>query len=469
MTTEPLVRTIAAVALVLWIAGCASTARELMPTPSIYQGQGSAALFQRPSSKSPEIDLLYITDRGRPTAEEDPGLPYGESRGRRVAFGSAKVRMEPNLTWEELKTQSTLAKRTRPVNLALGEVRELGAYPHEPYGVEVLPNGNGIRKPEVQAGHDQANAALEAELDRRLAASPTKEVVLYVHGFNETFESGADTMAELCHFLGREPVCAFFTWPASHTGNFLISYTNTTESAAYAVPHLRKTLRLIATRPDVKRVHVLAHSRGTAVAMDALSQLLVESVAAGKEPVKSLKLGELVLFSPDIDMDIAAQRITAYLSDPDLFTVWNERRLPRSLAGRLTIYTSPEDRALLISKILFRSKHRLGELTAADLKPQAQQFLAQLGKIDLISYQGKRTDFIGHGYFTTSPQVSSDVIELLRYGKRLGKPGRELIRTGPITWEFPMDQVKSRTPGPGGGGIPTNQGSQPVSVKLPSA
>ena len=64
-----------------------------------------------------------------------------------------------------------------------------------------------------------------------------------MHGFNETFATAAYTTAELCHFLGREQMCAFFTWPASSTGNFLTSYTTTTESAEYAVEHLKKTIR----------------------------------------------------------------------------------------------------------------------------------------------------------------------------------------------------------------------------------
>jgi esterase/lipase superfamily enzyme len=450
MPANPVIRLIAAASVLVLVAGCATPARELMPTPLLYQGQDGAVVFDQPSSQTPEIDLLYITDRGEPTADEDPNLVYGESRARRIAFGAAKVRMEPNLTWQELEAQSTLGERTQPVTLELGEVTELGAYPPEPYDFEVLPNGSVIRDPAIQAGHDQANAALIAELEQRLAASPTKEVVLYVHGFNETFATAAYTLAELCHFLGREPVCVFFTWPASHTGNFLISYTNTTESAAYAVEHLKKTIRLIGTQPDVERLHVLAHSRGTAVALDAVHHLLVESVAAGQEPLHSLKLGELVLFSPDVDMDIAAQRITGYLSDPDLFTVWPEQRVPRSLHGELTIYSSPEDRALLVSRILFRSRHRLGQLTAAYMTPEGQQFLARIGKIKVISYEGKRTDLFGHSYFTTNPEVSSDVVELLRYGKRLGEPGRELIRTGPVTWEFPTDEIEAReAAGPG--------------------
>ena len=60
-----------------------------------------------------------------------------------------------------------------------------------------------------------------------------------------------------------------------------------------------------------------------------------------------------------------------------------------------------------------------------------------------LGYEGKRTDLFGHSYFTSNPEVSSDLIELIRYGKRLGQPGRELIRTGPITWEFPTEETQS--------------------------
>jgi esterase/lipase superfamily enzyme len=426
--------------------GCAGGPRQLMPTPLLYQGQDSAMLFRpaaveaavAPVPPTPAIDLLFITDRGPPTAAEiELGLPYGESRGRRIAFGSTEVRMEPDLTWEVLKTQSMLAERTRPVALVLGEVTEVGAFPQQPYAIQRLPDGHIIRDPAVLAAHRRANDALRAEIRRRLAASTTKDVVLYVHGFNETFESAAFTLAELCHFLGREPVCAFFTWPASHTGNFLISYTNTTESASYSLEHLKKTLRLIATMPEVGRLHVLAHSRGTALALDALQHLVIETIAAGDEPVAVLKLGEVGLLSPDIDVDIAAQRMTGYISDPDLISVWPEERLPRALHGHLTIYASPKDRALRVSRILFRSRNRLGQLTVADMTPEAQAFLGTTGRIHLITYEGKRTDFFGHSYFTSNPEVSSDLIAMLRYGKRLGEPGRELIPTGPVTWEFP--------------------------------
>jgi len=435
----------------LLIGGCATSARQLMPTPVLYQLPGGQPVFDRAAEtrqrRSPDLDLLFITDRAPPTAAEleaqgqDQGpLPYGQERAKRIAFGSAQVRVVPGLDWEALREQSQLAKRTREVNLELGEVRELGAFPQEPYQLRRTEDGKLLRDRAELARHAEAKGRLQGEVQRRLAAASKKEVLLYVHGFNETFESAAFTAAELCHFLGREQVCAFFTWPASSSGNFLTSYTTTTESADYAVEHLKKSLRMLGTTPGVEGVQILAHSRGTALTLKAVRELGLEAIAAGKEAVDLYKMNNLVLLSPDIDVDIAAQQLTGFLSDPDLITLWPEGKLPRVLKGRLTVYTSPEDRALLVSKILFRSRNRAGQLRPEDLPEKGQRYMEALGRMDLISYLGKRTDFFGHSYFTTNPQVSSDLIQLIRYGKRLGEPGRQLIKTGPITWKFPIDE-----------------------------
>src|SRR5262249_61221414 len=52
---------------------------------------------------------------------------------------------------------------------------------------------------------------------RGIEASPRKEVVLFVHGYANAFQDAAFSMADLCHFFGREFVCAIFTWPAGGT------------------------------------------------------------------------------------------------------------------------------------------------------------------------------------------------------------------------------------------------------------
>ncbi len=424
----------------LLLTGCATTERPLMPTPALYQQPGGQPVFNlaRDARPSPDVDLLYITDRA-PETDPESTLPYGQERAKRIAYGTAQVRMVPALDWETLREQSQLRERTKAVNLELGLARELGAFPAEPYQLSRTDGGFILRDRAELEFHAAAKADLTAEVERRLAAAPKKEVMLYVHGFNETFATAAYTAAELCHFLGREQVCAFFTWPASSTGNFLTSYTTTTESADYAVEHLKKTIRMLAAVPGVEGLQLLAHSRGTVVMLKAVRELILEAVAAGKEPLDIYKIDNLVLLSPDMDVDLAAQTITGFLSDPDLVTVWPGGRIPRILQGRLTVYASPDDRALLISKILFRSRNRVGQLRPEDISPKAQNYFETLGRVDLISYKGARTDRFGHSYFTTNPDVSSDLIQMIRYDKRLGEPGRQLIKTGPVTWEFPVD------------------------------
>jgi len=442
-----LAKTVVLALATLLIGGCASGPRQLMPTPTLYQLPGGQPVFApvKESRPSPDLDLLFVTDRAPQTeaeAEKLGPLPYGQERARHIAFGSAVVRVGPGLDWEMLSEQSQLEKRTREVALELGEVRQLGVFPDEPYQIDKGAGGKVLRDRAELARHLEARAGLQAEVKRRLAQAPKREVLVYIHGFNETFATAAFTAAELCHFLGREPVCAFFTWPASSTGNFLTSYTTTTESADYAVEHLKKSLRTLATTPGVEGMHILAHSRGTAVTLSAVRELAVEAIAAGQEPEQLYKIKNLVLLSPDIDIDVAGQRITSFLSDPDLVTVWPEARLPRILKGRMTIYSSPEDRALLISKILFRSRERVGQLRPEDVPDRIQRHFEITGRTDLIAYEGKRTDLFGHSYFTTNAEVSSDLIQLIRYGKALGEPGRTLIKTGRVTWRFPVEEKK---------------------------
>ena len=98
-----------------------------------------------------------------------------------------------------------------------------------------------------------------------LHPSHRQEIVIYVHGFNETFETAAFTIAELCHFLGREHVCSFFTWPAGSRGFILTAYGYDRESSEFGTFHLKKMIRFLAQSSRVEKVHLLAHSRGTDV------------------------------------------------------------------------------------------------------------------------------------------------------------------------------------------------------------
>jgi esterase/lipase superfamily enzyme len=106
---------------------------------------------------------------------------------------------------------------------------------------------------------------------------------------------------------------------------------------------------------------------------------------------------------------------------------------------RMTLYVSPNDKALATSGWLFGSVFRLGRLDRAVLTPEQFEHLRSLGFVDVIQVQGK-TDPFGHSYFVSNPEVSSDLISLLRYGLGPGDPGRSLELVEKPFWRISEGQ-----------------------------
>jgi esterase/lipase superfamily enzyme len=417
------------------LAGCSSTF-PLMPTPALYAGHQGRPLFTNVPAESqvPSLDLLYITDRQRATKQDD-SQPYSSERSRSMAFGSVTVEFGAGLTWEELAKQSTQSKRLTALDLELGSVKELGRFPDIPYDVKRTATGV-TRDPAVVDAHEKAAAGLRAEVARRLAASPRKEVVLFVHGYANTFRDAALTMGELCHYLGREFVCAIFSWPAGGSRNVFLGYNVDRESGEFAVLDLKKTIRIIAGTPGVERVHLLAHSRGADVLATAMAQLSIESYVANSPFGARFNFVNVVLMAPDIDADVATSKIFTTISDPDLRR--GDAPEPRGVFPpprfRLTVYVSPDDKALSLSEWLFGGLRRLGRIDGKEVTQQDIDRLRRLAFVDVVQVSGT-TDPFGHSYFTSNPEVSADLIAMIRYGLKPNEPGRPLIEVSRPLWK----------------------------------
>jgi len=260
----------------LLLAGCTST-YPMMPTPVLYTGAQARSLFTGAPAEvlAPPLDLLFFTDRAPATGGNDFD-PYSADRSRSMAFGSTTVLFGEGLTWDTLVRESLVFPRKHSLDLALGPTKELGRFPGIPYEVTMTERGL-TRSAAVVDAHEAAVQGLQTEVSRRLASSPRKEVVLFVHGVANTFRDTALTMGELCHFLGREFVCGIFSWPAGGTRGFLFGYQVDYESSLFAAEHLRKTIRAIAETPGLERIHLIAHSRGTDVLVTAASDLNFEA------------------------------------------------------------------------------------------------------------------------------------------------------------------------------------------------
>jgi esterase/lipase superfamily enzyme len=176
------------------LAGCA-TPYLMMPTPVLYTGKRAKPLFTDISAdrRTPSLDLFYVTDRDSATNPDD-ARPYTTNRSRHLAFGTTTVEFGDALTWDTLVAQSTVADRGAPIVLKLDSTKELGRFPRIPYELAVTPAGIA-RAPAVIAAHDAAKKTMHAEIAGRLATAPRKEVVLFVHGYADTFETAAFTMA----------------------------------------------------------------------------------------------------------------------------------------------------------------------------------------------------------------------------------------------------------------------------------
>lgn len=426
-------RAAASAFLALLLGACATTT-PLMPTPTLYRGAEPTPIFTQVGAdqQKSSVDLFYITDRAPRATPEEPE-PYTAERSRSVAFGIVRVDIGQNIAWNQLVEQSKNGER-KGLDLKLGPAEELGRFPGVVYGLVQTPQGV-TRDPVVVDTHEKAAALLKQELAKRVAASPRKEVVLFIHGYHDTFSDAAFSMADLCHFLGREFVCAIFTWPAGGHRGVMMGYNEDRESGEFAVEHLKKAIRMISDTPGVERIHLLAHSRGTDVLVSAMMMLNVESYIIRKTLNERFKVANLVLMAPDLDFDVAAAKIFSVVSDPDL---------PRGSAPephavvpipslRVTAYVSPDDKALTVSQYLFGSFIRLGRLQAAELGPERIERARKAAIFDVVSVSGT-TDMFGHSYFTSNPDVSSDLIALIRFGARPGDAQRPLVEIARPFW-----------------------------------
>ena len=426
-----------AIAIAILLVGCA-TNRAMMPTPALYTGANARPLFADSGNerREPPLELLFITDRMPAQHADDP--PYTAGRSRSMAFGSVTIDFGENVTWDVLVRESTATQRATPLQLKLGRTSEIDRFPPIPYELTAVPDGM-VRRPDVVERYEEAKRKLQSEIARRLAIAPRKEIVLFVHGYHNSFEAAALTTGELCHFLGREFVCVVFTWPAGGQRGLLFGYDLDRESAEYAIEDLAKAIRIVAGTPGVERLHLLAHSRGTDTLATALEQLSVEAYMLRSSPTREFHIGNVVLMAPDVDADVALTKIFKVFSDPDLpFGGKPEPNavIPPSRGLQVSIYVSPDDKAIATASWIYGSIARLGRLDAAMLTADQVAQMGRLGAVDIIQVQGT-TDFFGHSYFTSNAQVSADIIAMLRYGLRPNEPGRPLEQVAGPFWRIP--------------------------------
>ena len=185
---------------------------------------------------------------------------------------------------------------------------------------------------------------VSGEVSDLLAQAGGLDVLIYVHGFKQTFETAALDAAHLSDgikFRGRTMV---FSWP-SKAGLFDYAYDR--ESAMWSRDGFERVLQSVVTTPSAGRVHIVAHSMGTMLTLESLRQLY-----ARDGDTVSGKIGAVVFASPDIDMDVFSSAINRI----------------GPLARKITVITATNDRALALSGRIAGGMTRVGAAEKAAIE-----------------------------------------------------------------------------------------------------
>jgi esterase/lipase superfamily enzyme len=229
----------------------------------------------------------------------------------------------------------------------------------------------------VVAGKVFANAD-EFFLEIRPLLAAESSALVFVHGFNVTFEDAVRRTGQLANDLRFKGVAITYSWPSKGKESPL-AYKRDESNIMWTEPHLEVFLRELQAT-GVKEVHVIAHSMGNRAVSNVLNKL--------EQPRTMTKFSNVVLAAPDIDRDIFLQVAPAMASK----------------ARVVTLYASDRDKALLLSKA-YNGYPRAGDSGGG---------IVICSGIVSVDVSAVDTDFVGHGYYGDNTSILSDLFYLIR-------------------------------------------------------
>jgi esterase/lipase superfamily enzyme len=410
----------------LVFSGCTSPPVDridLMPAPDVFSFGLLNPLPETDPYTNPSYSgILYATDR-RPSHENHKEKYYLNEPGYALRLGRADIQFgKDDYTWEMAREVSLLKSRTDGFPVKIAGVEEWGAVARSiPFWID--PDEVSDEEwPDTDVGE------FAETVNRQFAQSEKKDIYIYVHGYKVAFENPLLVSAELWHFLGYNGAFIAYSWPSTPSK---YAYIKDSEISVGFARNLRLLLEFLAEETEVEKIHIIGYSNGTRLVLRALEQLAL--INAGKLPDQTgggIPIGNVILLGSDLERGT----LGVYLADGLLDVVQH-----------LTIYVSSRDKALGASRFLTR-RARLGELWGTggyEVHQAGQKAVADLQDnmsfINVIEAEGA-TSGKGHGYFRSSPWVSSDVLMTLYYNLTPEQRGLVKEQALPI-YTFPADYI----------------------------
>lgn len=334
-----------------------------------------------------DIPVLYATDRlpNRGTSG-DQFSSVQSTELEHLAIGSVVVRAP----------KVVLANRASRSADALGLLHRAGGEQTQEAVLRVLRADNFPQDADLAA-------AAGAHLSR--ATKFRGQGLVYVHGFNNSFDEAAQRAAMISFDLDFDGATFVFSW-ASYSRAW--RYSGDRKRARNTVPFLVEMLERIGrVLPDMK-LHVFAHSTGAEIVVNAM-QALWNKGTSRSAPC----FGELILAHADVKQGTLARTLLAI----------------QGLGLGVTTYFSGEDRALSLSRWLRGDQERVGSHPI---------YLRGVDAIDVAGLGIPRD--LNHNVFVRNPIVFGDIARLLSTGVRppdTRTPSfRKLSTADGISWRY---------------------------------
>jgi len=314
----------------------------------------------RPAPKSKyfaTVRVFYGTDR-KPSGDSKPALYYGNERGD-LQYGYLDVTIPTAHKEAALETQPRWAEYI----FDAGETRS-----------RYILLDKVVPRPKKQFIRDLRDQIKDAR---------SRDVFLFVHGFNNTFEDSARRAAQLVYDMDFDGTPLLYSWPSKGSPMAYAADENSVNDSGLI---LAEFLQTIISESGAKRVHVLAHSMGSRALIEGVRTYLATRAPENRKHI----FGQMMFAAPDVDRSYFLHAVQPL----------------EAAAERVTLYASDNDYALRGSQ-LFHEGTRAGTAGAT---------IIRLSGLDTIDMSSVPSDLLGHSYFAANSGAIFDLFRLLWRG-----------------------------------------------------
>jgi esterase/lipase superfamily enzyme len=327
--------------------------------PGIPGGIAGANRRYKQSQGFATVRVFYGTNRA-PTGDLKPALFYGKGRGE-LQYGYLNVTIPQIHKEAELETQPRWAEYT----FVLSEASMRRRY-------VLLDQVTPLAKDDFVRA-----------LRQQIKDSPSKDLFIFVHGFNNTFEDAARRAAQMAYDLDFDGTPILYSWPSQ---GFVAAYAADEAAVGISGRKMADFLETVVSQSGAQRIHVLAHSMGNRALIEAMQTYLAKRAPNERQHI----FGQIVFTAPDVDRDYFIDAIDSL----------------RGTAERVTLYASDNDHALHYSQFVH----------GAPRAGTAGGVIIKLAGLDTIDMSAVPADILGHSYFAANSGAIYDIFRILWRG-----------------------------------------------------